>query len=364
MGCDGALIGGGGIGREGSGLDAGAVVRRFGLDGQAAEWLEAAAGLPELPGWGAGEVASVGERGARELLAPLGLGAEDAAELVGLWSGEWPREAAWLVERMAARVAADLGAALEPVPVWVGWPSLAGVADDRARCAALFAFAVSVRAFEEYQRGRGVPAGVVAATLRDVGRQAAVNRRMFGRVGLETASWVALLFRSGFYELGRLQFEPNVLGEAGAVRWLSEGERRGFAGMGELAEGAPVLRVHIPSGGRLDAGEVAESLGRARSFFAGWLGVDYPVATCSSWLLDPQLAEYLPEGSNILAFQRLFRLVERGAPGDADVFRFVLGMPEVDPGRAPRGSRLERAAADHVAAGRHWRVRTGWLRLR
>src|SRR5690606_4525625 len=82
------------------------------------------------------------------------------------------------------------------------------------------------------------------------------------------------------------------------------------------------------------------------------------------WLLDPQLAEYLPEGSNILAFQRLFRLVERGAPGDADVFRFVLSMPEVDPRRAPRGSRLERAAADHVAAGRHWRVRTGWLRLR
>src|SRR5690606_30930370 len=151
--CDGALIGGGGIWREGSGLDTGAVVRRFGLDGQAAEWLEAAAGLPAPPGWSAGEVASVGERGARELLEPLGLGAEDAAELVGLWSGEWPREAAWLVERMAARVAADLGAALEPVPVWVGWPSLAGVADDRARCAALFAFAVSVPAFEEYQRG-------------------------------------------------------------------------------------------------------------------------------------------------------------------------------------------------------------------
>ncbi|WP_017591774.1 acyltransferase domain-containing protein [Nocardiopsis potens] len=345
-------------------MDAGSVVRRFGLDAQAAEWLEEAAGLPVLPGWGAGEVASVGERGARELLAPLGLSGADEAELAGLWAGEWPREAAWLVERMAARVGADLGAALEPEPVWVGWPGLAEVGDDRARCAALFAFAVSVRAFGEYQRGRGVPGEVVAATLLDVGRQAAANRRMFGRVGLETAAWVALLFRSGFYELGRLQFEPNVLREMGAVRWLSEGERREAAGVAELAEGARVLRVHIPPGGPLGAGEVAESLGRARSFFAGWLGVDFPVATCSSWLLDPQLAEYLPEGSNILGFQRLFRLVERGAPGDADVFRFVLGMPEVDPVRAPRGSRLERAAADHVAAGREWRVRTGWLRLR
>ncbi|AQZ64596.1 unnamed protein product [[Actinomadura] parvosata subsp. kistnae] len=52
--------------------------------------------------------------------------------------------------------------------------------------------------------------------------------------------------------------------------------------------------------------------------------------TCGSWLLDDQLRAYLPAGSHILAFQRRFRL-------------------------------LERAVADHLAAGGTWYGRVGWL---
>jgi hypothetical protein len=33
----------------------------------------------------------------------------------------------------------------------------------------------------------------------------------------------------------------------------------------------------------------------------------YRLAVCHSWLLDPQLAEYLPTDSNIIQFQRRFQ---------------------------------------------------------
>ena len=60
------------------------------------------------------------------------------------------------------------------------------------------------------------------------------------------------------------------------------------------------------------------------------------VATCTSWLLDPQWGSVLGEGSNIVGFQRRFTLVGRGQPGESDVFRFVFGMPVVDVAAAGR----------------------------
>ena len=53
---------------------------------------------------------------------------------------------------------------------------------------------------------------------------------------------------------------------------------------------------------------------------------DYRVATCGSWLLDEQLAEYLPETSNIVQFQRRFRLV----PPDGFEPRSALPLDELE----------------------------------
>ncbi|MBB6171816.1 hypothetical protein HNR23_001876 [Nocardiopsis mwathae] len=336
-------------------MDVDAVVRRFDLDEDMRGWLEQAAALP-LP---EGACPLPPRSGAGAALAPFGLSAQDEAELVGLWpDGTWSPELLWLVERMYARLRADLAAGSGE---WRHWPPLPEVADARARCTPVFAFAAAVPALRAWYDRNGVPWEVGAVTLRDVGRHVGHNRTMFGRVGLEVASWIALPFRGGLFELGRLQYEPARLVEQGAVTWYAAEEAAGAAP--ELAHGAPALRLHIPSGGRLDAGGIDASLARARGFFASCFGVDYPVATCTSWLLDPQLAEYLAPDSNILAFQRRFTLVERSAPGNRDVFRFVFRRPDVELEGVPLRTRLERAAVAHVRAGRRWEVRTGWLRL-
>ncbi|MDA2803916.1 acyltransferase domain-containing protein [Nocardiopsis suaedae] len=335
--------------------DTGALCERHGLDAGTARWLEAAARLPHPSGKGAADPLTADPG---PLLEPFALDADDRAEVLAAWpDAAWPPGLLYLVERMAARAAADAGTA----PEWRDWPALQGAGDVRARCAPIVAFAVSLPWYLRRQRSLGVPDEVTFATLRDVGRQVAANRRMFGGVGLEAAGWVGVQFRSGLYELGRLQYEPNRLANQASVRWFDDDHARAL-GRADLYPGRPCLRIHIPTGPPLEAEAVRGSLKRARPFFRGVLGEDYPVATCSSWLLDPQLLQELG-GGNIARFQELFTLVEAPAPGDADVFRFVHNRPDTDPGRACRATRLHRVTADHVAAGGHWHVRTGWLDL-
>jgi hypothetical protein len=89
----------------------------------------------------------------------------------------------------------------------------------------------------------------------------------------------------------------------------------------------------------------------------------YRVAVCHSWLLDPQLAEYLPPKSNIIQFQRRFQPAYQPKPDDHGILRFVFGQAGIDRASAPRRTRLERAVLDHLDAGRHWHGGAGWTLL-
>ncbi|MFE9641684.1 acyltransferase domain-containing protein [Nocardiopsis alba] len=333
-------------------MDSARVVERFGLDEGARSWLEAAEGLPE-----SGLRVPSGVEAAR-VLDMFMLEGRDRVEVEGLWPGEGcPVELWWLVELMCRRLCADADL---PVGVWRGWPSLVEVEDARARVASLFAFAAWVPVQLARHGALGVDRSVTVATLADVGVQVRRSRWLFGRLSLETAAWVAAQFRGRLFWVGGLQLEPAVLGSQGVVEWYSPEEASGL-GPG-LGVGDPVLRLHIPTGG-LDPSVVDEALGRARGFARDHLGIDPVVATCTSWLLDPFWAEVLGEGSNIVRFQRRFRLVGEGVPGESDVFRFVFGSPRVDVGAVSAGTRLERAALERLGSGAGLRVCTGWLRL-
>lgn len=294
---------------------------------------------------------------AQAALAPFALRAEDERELVQMWpDGSWPEEHWWLLRQLSERVVADIGQGY-----WRSWPALTEVTDARVRCVTIFAFAAAVPHLRAWHGRHGVSDEVSGATLADVGRHVAKNRDMFGRIGLEVATWIALHFRGGLYQLGRLQYEPAQLGFQASITWYESHEQAGLPAW--LRQGAPVLRLHIPEMGPLDAVEVEYSLTQARAFFRHHFGGDYPVASCSSWLLDPQLTRYLSPSANIVAFQRRFRLVPRDSDGDADVFRFVFRHFEVDTQAVTVHSRLERSIVEHLRAGGSWRVRTGWLRL-
>jgi hypothetical protein len=208
-----------------------------------------------------------------------------------------------------------------------------------------------------YHRRLGVDEEVSRRTLADLGRVMAVHRRVYGTGGMDVPYWPTLHFHGVLYQLGRLQFERARLGRrtGAAVR---------AAGL-PYGPGDPALAVHVPAFyGPLTPRACDESFAHAREFFARHHPDErYAVAVCRSWLLDRQLAGYLPADANILAFQRRFRLAYRPDPDDHGVLRFVFGAESPDLDELPRESTLQRAIVDHLRSGGHWHGGAGWLPL-
>lgn len=187
-----------------------------------------------------------------------------------------------------------------------------------------------------------------AATLAEIGRQTNKTRRVRGHAGFQDAAWVETVYRGGFANVGRLQFE------------LAHDEaRREY-----------VLNTHVPAGGPLAPDVVAESFRRAREVMDAAHPEFGPfrAAVCNSWLLDPQLGDLLP-GSNLARFARLWAL-EDSTPGDGEVLFFVFDVPrgsgdrlaELLPG-LPIRSRLQRAVVDLWRAGGELRCHRGRYEL-
>lgn len=208
-----------------------------------------------------------------------------------------------------------------------------------------------------HHRDRGVPAEVARRTLADAGRNVAAHRRTYGTGGMLVPRWLSLHFHGELYQLGRLQFQRDRVGRRAGAAIAAEGFGHGPGDLG--------LGLHIPDFlGPLTSEACDRSLALGREFFARHYPEEpYRVATCASWLLDPQLREYLPEDSNIVRFQKRFRISHMGAePEDDTPVRFVFGTGEsLD--RLPRRTVLERAVVDHLRKGGHWYVGHGWFPL-
>ncbi|MEP6630289.1 MAG: hypothetical protein ABJA89_07440, partial [Lapillicoccus sp.] len=192
-------------------------------------------------------------------------------------------------------------------------------------------------------------------TLADVGRMLTRNRQWEGRPGLgdELAGWLTRHLIGSILQVGRLQHERADAGPRTGV-WLREDDA-GYV-PGDLC-----VNLHIPETGPLRPDAVRESLRAGRTLLRRRFPQErLRVRFCVSWLLDPQLAEYLPEGSNIRAFQGLFRIgPAKDDDGDVSVRKFVFGDTQAPVDELPQRTALERAAVAHWRAGRHWRVHVG-----
>ncbi|MGJ0384330.1 acyltransferase domain-containing protein [Paenarthrobacter nicotinovorans] len=263
-----------------------------------------------------------------ELFKLLDISAEDAPECARL---------------LATPPAADVVRALDALQGRLGAFPLHSITAEGASEAtwieALLRFAPSVH---DYHAGLGIGVGVSAASLADVGLQMRINRRVHGRFGLDTWSWLTLHMAGNLFRLGRLQFHL-VPDEGCASGW--------------------VLGVHIPEDGGLSPALVDESFAEARDFFARHFP-DKPVAvaTCDSWMLDPYLAKRLPE-SNIASFARRFT-VDRCTDAATDAVYFTFrqrGMHDLE--KLPRETSLQRVVLERIDDGGTWQLGHGHLAL-
>ena len=187
----------------------------------------------------------------------------------------------------------------------------------------------------------GIAPRVIEATLADIGRQFQLHRRTHGGFGMATDWWSTLHLSGSLYRLGRLQFHLHRAS----------------------ARGAWVVGVHIPEDGPLDAAAVDSSFALAATFFARHHPAQ-PIehAYAESWLLDPCLAQGLPEFNMARFTARFSDVVLHEGPGDALYFTFR-APADVDVYTLPRESSLQRLALERIDAGGHWqadRVRAAW----
>jgi hypothetical protein len=270
------------------------------------------------------------------LLGRLAVRPEDAAEIMAGWpdpdSPLWTPELRWLLDRSIALVRADLGGHdwLSPGP---SLPRERGLA---WRHLYVYEYLALVDVVRDYHREHGIADAVSWATLADLGRNLAIDRRMHREGWPVMQGWLTLHARGGLYELGRLQHE----------------------------RGGTAIGLHIPEAGPLSPSTIEASLDEARAFFPRHFPDEhYTAFSCGSWLLDPQLREYLPEDSNIVRFQQRFTLEPYEEPdgldADVEVRRFVFRTLTTPLDELPRRTVLERAVVDHLRSGRHWHWRRG-----
>jgi hypothetical protein len=322
------------------------VAEFFGLTDKSAQWLADLSARPTPPPATLPDPATLAE------WFPLLAGdPADLAELEELRPTMSRPAVRWLLDRCVADLHDSMGALEVDHP----WPNLDSGEDRLDHYFYVFVFLAAVPAVREFHRGRGISDEIGWASMADLGQQMSVYRRIFGRGGIHTQTWLALPFCGLLYRLGRLQFNlGKVKYDAATI------DRHGFP----FQHGDACVGVHIPEQGRLDAAAVDDSLARAAEFFAAHFP-ERPtrIAICHSWLLDRQLAEYLPAESNIIEFQRRFTPVPDGEINDAAVFEFVFRRIEPVLDELPLRTSLERAVVAHVRSGGHWRFVSGWLEL-
>ena len=294
------------------------------------------------------------------LLAWLEVDPEDSVDLLRtIPDPEHDPERWWLLERchtLLVRSLAKQTGGLAPLPPL---PAALALFPAHLICA-------SVDDIRRLHGGSGIPEDVSRETLSQLGRAMAAYRVSHGKAGILLTGWEWMRFSGLLYQIGRLEVIPYRLctdPSAGPLFWYDE-ETAARLGAG-FRKGDAALSVHVPATDPLSPAACDRSFALMRTAFAGVFPGETPrVATCTSWLLDDQLAEYLPADSNILAFQRRFDLVPGARDEDEALLRFVFGVPhakELD--ELPQRTTLERAVVSHLRQGRHWRIRTGWLDL-
>lgn len=158
---------------------------------------------------------------------------------------------------------------------------------------------------------RKIPDEIIRKTFSDISLWFRYFKREFGICGFSSRiiDWFNHHFEGNLYQLGRLQFEIAPLNLE-------------FEG---LHMGAPVVKIHVPEGGRLQADVCDQAFIRADWFFSKILPYDFQVYLFDSWFCDQDFMRLLPESSNILKFVKRFVPIRQSAEKNDEIYQRVFG---------------------------------------
>ena len=288
-------------------MDVDGVAKALGLGPRYDPWLRALDEVEPLPAFAlpSGEAAA-------ELLVRLGVPEVDVEPVLSVWPDPARDvELWWLLERCHARFVSHMGDG----DAFVECPSLPRELDLQGRCFWIFVFASMVDATRAYHRERGVPDDVSWATLADLGQQLVVHRNRRGTTGLDLQWWLVAHFlgaltRSAVCSSTCTTCDAASRGPRSGPRATSPGSARATRRWGCTSP----RPAHSPLPRATNRSTLATS-------FVGdhFPEHDFRVATCTSWLLDEQLADYLRADSNIVQFQRRFHVVDGASDDGRDI---------------------------------------------
>ena len=189
--------------------------------------------------------------------------------------------------------------------------------------------------FEE----KAIPEEIMLDTFSDIRFVIMKYTEIFGKLSLKGLDdWIFLHLSFKLFKVGRLQYQ--LRGAEGGAEHLG------------LAEGEPVLAVHIPRGEKLTVESALESFNSANEFFEKYFPeYEYRYFTCHSWMLDKTLCNMLSPDSNIIKFQKLFEHALDVPLDAAFSFVFPYGITRDNVKDFEPKSSLQKNLKDYVLAG-------------
>ncbi|MCH5167004.1 MAG: hypothetical protein J1F35_03840 [Erysipelotrichales bacterium] len=127
--------------------------------------------------------------------------------------------------------------------------------------------------------------------------------------------WGSFFIKGNLIQIGRLQYEIGVKNFSKIDKYFSEPH--------------VYIYIHIPARGRLEYDEVKDSLNAVSEYIKRYykeLDDKLLAYYTQSWLLSPEVAEIIPEDSNIMKFQNLFNIIEHEENLD-DFLNFIFNEP-------------------------------------
>lgn len=144
---------------------------------------------------------------------------------------------------------------------------------------------------------KSIPDEIITQTLKDIVNWCINWSNVKGELYLGELNWLNRHLNGNIFQIGRLQFAMAKTNHDIPSYGVKAGDN--------------VIEIHIPQGKSLTVKECENCIENAKIFFEKYFPqFNYTVFTCSSWLLDETLKEYLSADSGIIQFGNMFDKVD------------------------------------------------------